>query len=424
MEYFQIRGAGPLRGETAVSGAKNAALPILAACVLCRGPCVLYNCPEIADVETTLAILRALGAKAERCGAAVVVDAAGLTETTVPAALAARMRSSVLFAGALLSVGGSVKIPLPGGCPLGERPINYHLWAFEQLGAKCLASDGYYEIFWERPRGTVLEFLHVSVGATENAILAALRCPGETVLKNAAKEPEITDLVNFLRSAGAEISGAGTSELHIRGDQPLHGTTYSIQPDRIETATFLCAAAGCGGEVLLRRTDARMLGPFSQELNLALLRQTGCELLEEQDAVLVRKTGKTGIISDVKTAAYPGFPTDCQAILTAALLRAEGESRIEETVFEDRFHHVPELKKLGAKLEIHHNTVHISRVRTLSGAKLTARDLRGGAALVLAAMQAEGESRVEGLTHIDRGYERFAEKLRALGANIERCFDA
>lgn len=217
MEYFQIRGAGPLRGETAVSGAKNAALPILAACVLCRGPCVLYNCPEIADVETTLAILRALGAKAERCGAAVVVDAAGLTETTVPAALAARMRSSVLFAGALLSVGGSVKIPLPGGCPLGERPINYHLWAFEQLGAKCLASDGHYEIFWERPRGAVLEFPHVSVGATENAILAALRCPGETVLKNAAKEPEITDLVNFLRSAGAEISGAGTSELHIRG---------------------------------------------------------------------------------------------------------------------------------------------------------------------------------------------------------------
>ena len=419
MEYFQIRGAGPLRGETAVSGAKNAALPILAACVLCRGPCVLYNCPEIADVETTLAILRALGAKAERCGAAVVVDAAGLTETTVPAALAARMRSSVLFAGALLSVGGSVKIPLPGGCPLGERPINYHLWAFEQLGAKCLASDGYYEIFWERPCGTVLEFPHVSVGATENAILAALRCPGETVLKNAAKEPEIIDLVNFLRSAGAEISGAGTSELHIRGDQPLHGTTYSIQPDRIETATFLCAAAGCGGEVLLRRTDARMLQSVT-----ALLRQTGCELLKEQDAVLVRKTGKTGIIPDVKTAAYPGFPTDCQAILTAALLRAEGESRIEETVFEDRFHHVPELQKLGAKLEIYHNTVHISGVRTLSGAKLTARDLRGGAALVLAAMQAEGESRVEGLTHIDRGYERFAEKLRALGANIERCFDA
>ena len=265
----------------------------------------------------------------------------------------------------------------------------------------------------------MLEFPHVSVGATENAILAALRCPGETVLKNAAKEPEITDLVNFLRSAGAEISGAGTSELHIRGDQPLHGTTYSIQPDRIETATFLCAAAGCGGEVLLRRTDARMLQSVT-----ALLRQTGCELLEEQDAVLVRKTGKTGIISDVKTAAYPGFPTDCQAILTAALLRAEGESRIEETVFEDRFHHVPELQKLGAKLEIYHNTVHISGVRTLSGAKLTARDLRGGAALVLAAMQAEGESRVEGLTHIDRGYERFAEKLRALGANIERCFDA
>ena len=176
MEAFVVRGGRKLEGTMRVDGAKNAALPILAACVLCRGTCVLYNCPEMADVETTLAILRALGAKAERCGAAVVVDAAGLTETTVPAALAARRRSSVLFAGELLSVGGSVKIALPGGCPLGERPINYHLWAFEQLGAKCLASDGYYEIFWERPRGAVLEFPHVSVGATENAILDALRC--------------------------------------------------------------------------------------------------------------------------------------------------------------------------------------------------------------------------------------------------------
>ena len=327
-----------------MSGAKNAALPILAACVLCRGPCVLYNCPEIADVETTLAILRALGAKAERCGAAVVVDAAG-AETTCPLRLPLGCAHRCCSPVRCCLFGGSVKIPLPGGCPLGERPINYHLWAFEQLGAKCLASDGHYEIFWERPRGTVLEFPHVSVGATENAILAALRCPGETVLKNAAKEPEITDLVNFLRSAGAEISGGGTSELHIREDQPLHGTTYSIQPDRIETATFLCAAAGCGGEVLLRRTDARMLQSVT-----ALLRQTGCGLLEEQDAVLVRKTGKTGIIPDVKTAAYPGFPTDCQAILTAALLRAEGESRIEETVFEDRFHHVPELRKARRKV--------------------------------------------------------------------------
>ena len=416
MEYFQIRGAGPLRGEAAVSGAKNAALPILAAAVLCRGPCVLYNCPEIADVETTLDILRALGAKAEWRGAAVVVDAAGLTETTVPAALAARMRSSVLFAGALLSAASAAKVTLPGGCPLGERPINYHLWAFEKLGASCSASDGYYEIRWEAPCGATIEFPRVSVGATENAILAALGCPGETVLKNAAKEPEITDMVNFLRSAGAEITGVGTSELHIRGDQPLHGTTYSIQPDRIETATFLCAAAGCGGEVLLRRTDARAIRSVT-----ALLRQTGCELLEEQDAVFARRTGKIGTISEVKTAAYPGFPTDCQAILTAALLRAEGESRIGETVFEDRFHHVPELQKLGARLEIHHNTIHISGVRTLFGAEMTARDLRGGAALVLAAMQAEGESRVTGLEHIDRGYERFAEKLRALGANIERC---
>lgn len=415
MEYLQIRGTGPLRGETAVSGAKNAALPVLSACVLCRGPCVLYNCPDIADVNTTLAMLRALGARAERCGAAVVVDASGLTETAVPEALAARMRSSVLFAGALLAAAGRASVPLPGGCPLGERPINYHLWAFEQLGARCAEADGAYEISWENPHGATIEFPRVSVGATENAVLAAVGCPGETVLKNAAKEPEITDLVNFLRSAGADISGAGTAELRIRGGKPLHGTTYCVQPDRIETATFLCAAAGCGGEVLLRRTDVRAIRSVT-----ALLRQAGCELLEEQDAVLIRRTGNIGAIPDVKTAAYPGFPTDCQAILTAALLRAKGESRIGETVFEDRFHHVPELRKLGAELEIHHHTVHISGVRALSGAEMTARDLRGGAALVLAAMQAEGESRVTGLTHIDRGYERFAEKLRALGADTER----
>ena len=294
MEYLQIRGTGPLRGETAVSGAKNAALPILAACILCRGPCVLYNCPDIADVETTLAILRALGAKAERCGAAVVVDASGLTRTTVPAALAARMRSSVLFGGALLAAAGRASVPLPGGCPLGERPINYHLWAFEKLGAHCSEAGGFYEIAWEAPHGATIEFPRVSVGATENAILAALGCPGETVLKNAAVEPEICDLVNFLRSAGADISGAGTAELQICGGKPLHGTTYSIQPDRIETATFLCAAAGCGGEVLLRRTDVRMIQSV-----MALLRQAGCELLEEQDSILIRKSGRIGMVPDV-----------------------------------------------------------------------------------------------------------------------------
>ena len=383
MSIWHIYGGNRLTGSTQVQGAKNAVLPIMAASVLAGSETVLHNVPDLRDVTTTLRILQHLGCTAVRDGDTVRIDSRGMNRDFIPHDLMRELRSSVIFLGAILTRFGTASLSMPGGCELGPRPVNLHLDALRALGAEVTERGGDIVCCAHDLKGRRILLPFPSVGATENAILAALRCPGETVLKNAAKEPEITDLVNFLRSAGAEIFGAGTSELHIRGDQPLHGTTYSIQPDRIETATFLCAAAGCGGEVLLRRTDARMLQSVT-----ALLRQTGCELLEEQDAVLVRKTGKTGIISDVKTAAYPGFPTDCQAILTAALLRAEGESRIEETVFEDRFHHVPELRKLGAKLEIHHNTVHISGVRTLSGAKLTARDLRGGAALVLAAMQA------------------------------------
>lgn len=418
MQCYKICGAQPLRGETAISGAKNAALPILAACVLCRGPCVLHNCPDIADVETSLAILRTLGAKTARAGSTLVVDASGLTQTAIPAALAARMRSSVLYSGALLAAAGAASMPLPGGCPLGRRPIDYHLQAFQKLGAKCSEFEGKYEISWENPCGTLIELPRPSVGATENAILAALGCKGEpTVLKNAAMEPEILVFVNFLRSAGAEISGGGTPELHILGGKPLHGTTYCVQPDRIETATFLFATAGCGGDVLLKRTNVSDIKTIT-----ALLQQMGCELSDGQNTVRIRRNGKISALSNVKTAPYPGFPTDCQALLTAALLRANGESCIEETVFEERFHHIPELQKLGADLKITGNSVKIHGKSSLHGAAITAKDLRGGAALALAALQAEGVSNLRGLAHIDRGYEHFDQKLRALGANIVRTF--
>lgn len=417
MQLFQIRGPGPLSGETTVSGAKNSVLPILAACVLCRGPCVLHNCPDIADVDTTLAILRALGAKTARTGSTLTVDTGPLAASAVPAAMAARMRSSVLFAGALLARTGRAQVPHPGGCPLGRRPIDLHRRAFEALGARCTDDGAFLNLTWQSPRGALLEFPTVSVGATENAVLAALACPGETVLRNAAAEPEITDFLNFLRSAGAEITGAGTRELRIAGGRPLHSTTYSILPDRIETATFLCAACGCGGDILLRRTEIRTLGPLP-----GLLERMGCALRPEPDALRLCRIGPLHPISDVQTAPYPGFPTDCQAALMAALLRAPGESRIAENVFEDRFHHVPELQKLGAALQISGNTVHITGTDALHGAAMTAHDLRGGAALVLAALQAEGESAVSGLHHIDRGYERFEQKLRALGADILRTF--
>lgn len=417
MQLFQIRGPGTLSGETTVSGAKNSVLPILAACVLCRGPCVLHNCPNITDVDATLAILRALGAKTARTGSTLTVDTGPLTASAVPAAPATRMRSSVLFAGALLARTGRAQVPHPGGCPLGRRPIDLHRSAFEALGACCTDDGAFLDLSWTAPHGACFEFPTVSVGATENAVLAALACPGETVLQNAAAEPEVTDFLNFLRSAGAEITGVGTRELCISGGKPLHGTTYSILPDRIETATFLCAACGCGGDILLRRTDARSLGPLP-----GLLERMSCELHPETNALRIRRTGQLRPVFSVETAPYPGFPTDCQAALMAALLRAPGESRITETVFETRFHHVPELQKLGAVLQISGNAVRITGAGALHGAAMTAHDLRGGAALVLAALQAEGESSVSGLHHIDRGYERFEQKLRALGADILRTF--
>ena len=415
MQELWISGGAPLQGEVPVSGAKNSVLPILAACTLCRGTCVLHNCPDITDVETSCEILRALGARVLRTGRTLVVDTKALTRTAVPAALAARMRSSVLFAGALLAAHGAAEVPLPGGCPLGKRPIDYHLQAFEKLGASCVEAEGCYQIAWNTPRGARIAFPRISVGATENAILAALGCSGETVLQNAAIEPEITDMVNFLRSAGAAIEDVGTRELRILGGERLHGTTYTVMPDRIETATFLCAAAGCGGEIRLQRTQAALLPELTR-----LLQRAGCELREEHDAVVLRRSAPLRAVGDVETAAYPGFATDCQALFSAAMLRAQGDSRITETLFENRFHHVPEMQKLGAEIFVRGRAAVIRGAAALHGAGLAAYDLRGGAALVLAALQAEGESTVAGVEHIDRGYERFAEKLRALGAQVER----
>ena len=414
-----VEGGVPLAGELTIQGSKNSVLPILAATLLTADTCTIENCPRLRDVDASISILRNLGCCTHWESDALVVDTAQMDQSEVPDALMREMRSSVIFLGAILARSGEATLSYPGGCELGPRPIDIHLSALRALGAEISECGGKLKCRTDGLIGCEIFFPMSSVGATENTILAACGAEGTTVLYNAAREPEIVDLQNFINAMGGNVRGAGGSIITVEGGRTMHGGLHRVIADRIVGVIYFCVVASCGGEVLLRRTDARMIQSVT-----ALLRQTGCELLEEQNAVLVRKTGKTGIISDVKTAVYPGFPTDCQAILTAALLRAEGESRIEETVFEDRFHHVPELQKLGAKLEIYHNTVHISGVRTLSGAKLTARDLRGGAALVLAAMQAEEESRVEGLTHIDRGYERFAEKLRALGANIERCFDA
>lgn len=415
MEVLSVCGGKRLEGECVMHGAKNSVLPILAACVLCEGPCVLHHCPKIDDVESAMQILRHLGCRAERSGSAVCVDASSLHTCRIPPLLAGTMRSSIIFLGAMLARLGCAELALPGGCPLGERPIDLHIAALRQLGACCISTDECVVCRAQRLRGAKIALPFPSVGATENTILAALGCEGLTLICGAAREPEITDLVRFLRSAGAEIYGEGTAQLVVRGGTKLHGTTYTIMPDRIETASFLCAAAGCGGDVMLRRATRRELGALCE-----VLQGCGCELRQERDALRIRAPERLKACREVVTTApYPGFPTDAQAVLMAALLRARGESQICETIFENRFHHVKELQKLGADIEICAQTAKIRGVRRLSGANMQAEDLRGAMALVIGALQAEGESAICGIKHLRRGYDMLEENLRALGADVK-----
>lgn len=415
MQVLSVCGGVPLRGTAVIHGAKNSVLPVLAACVLCRSPCVLHNCPNIDDVESALQILRHLGCTAARSGSTVCVDASGMDACQIPPELAGKMRSSIIFLGAILSRLGCAELALPGGCPLGERPIDLHIAALRQMGAECVCSPDCVCCRAARLHGAVIALPFPSVGATENALLAALGC-GETIeIQNAAREPEITDLVRFLQSAGAEISGGGTSKLTVCGGTPLHGTTYTILPDRVETASFLCAAAGCGGDVTLVRTDCTALSAVC-----SVLEGCGCEISSGRDSLRIRAPRRLRASREtIVTAPYPGFPTDVQAPMMAALLRAEGESRICETIFENRFHHVPQLRKLGADIALCGQTACIRGAERLRGAALHAEDLRGAMALVIGALQSEEESTITGIKHLRRGYDNLEENLRALGADVK-----
>lgn len=415
MEVLSVCGGKRLAGECVMHGAKNSVLPILAACVLCKGPCVLHHCPNIDDVESAMQILRYLGCRAERNGASVLVDASMIHTCRIPPMLAGTMRSSIIFLGAMLARLSCAELALPGGCPLGERPIDLHIAALRRLGADCECTDECVCCHAGCLRGERILLPFPSVGATENTILAALGCEGTAEILGAAREPEITDLVRFLRSAGAEIYGEGTSRLQITGGKKLHGTTYTIMPDRIETASFLCAAAGCGGDVLLRRASRCELSPVCE-----VLEHCGCKLEQERDALRIRAPERLIAFRDtVVTAPYPGFPTDAQAVLMAALVRAEGESRIRETIFENRFHHVKELQKLGADIAVCGQTATVRGVKQLTGTNMRAEDLRGAMALVIGALQAQGESTIYGIKHLRRGYDSLEENLRALGAGVK-----
>ena len=414
MPALLVSKSPPLHGELTVHGAKNSVLPILAATLLCRTPCVLHNCPDILDVTYALSMLRSLGCTYERRGASIYIDTRGCTGGPIPPELAGAMRASGLFLGALLARSGEAELSLPGGCPIGERPMDYHLQAFRALGAEVSQTQQTVCCKASCLTGAKLRLPGPSVGATENAMLAALGADGCTTIENAACEPEIADLGAFLRACGADLRGAGTPRIEIEGGKALHGATYTILPDRIETATYLCACAACGGALTLRRA-----APASCAGVIEALGQCGCRIRCGHDTISIRRQGPLTACRPVTARPYPGFPTDAMPVLLAAQLGAQGKTSFTETIFENRFLYVQELRKLGAKLSQAGRTVRLQGAEPLHAARLHAGDLRGGAALVLGAMQAEGESTIFGVKHIQRGYDNLEAALQSAGARLK-----
>ncbi|MBR4192851.1 MAG: UDP-N-acetylglucosamine 1-carboxyvinyltransferase [Oscillospiraceae bacterium] len=411
METLTIRGGRPLRGTLAVQGSKNAVLPILAAAAAVPGRFSLSNCPPIRDVAVTRGILEGLGLSTSEAGGLLHIDSSGPVATAPDPRLAGRLRSSVLLLGALLARNGAAEVPLPGGCVLGTRPLDLHLRSLEALGVQVRCEDGRL-LCRGRPRGGTVLLRYPSVGATENLILAALGAAGPVCILGAAREPEIRDLAVFLNACGACVQGAGSGCVRIR-PASLHGAVHRILPDRMEAATFLCAAAAAGGSVTLTGLRPGHLRPV-----LDILRRAGCRI-DETGSRLRLRAGALRSPGTIRTGPYPAFPTDAQAPVMAALLRAAGTSVIEETVFEARYRHVPALLAFGGQVELEGRLARIHGVPRLHGARAAATDLRGGAAMVIAALAAEGESRITQAWHLDRGYGRFAERLRSLGADVE-----
>lgn len=415
MSQLLIQGGCPLAGEVAIQGAKNSVLPILAATLLTGAQVELKNCPRLRDVDASVRILAQLGCPARWQGSSLIVDAAALRECSIPASLMREMRSSVIFLGAILARCAQAVMSSPGGCELGPRPIDLHLAGLRAMGAEIHECGGVLQCSAARLRGCRIALAIPSVGATENLMLAACGAEGVTVISNAAREPEIVDLQNFLNACGAQVSGAGTAAVTVKGGRKLHGCTYSIMPDRIVTATYLCAVASAGGESFLRGAREEHLGAVT-----AALREAGCTVLAEDAGITCRCPHRPGAVRCVRTAPYPGFPTDAQAVLMAALLRGRGKTVFEEHIFENRYRHVNELRRMGAKIRVSGRVAAVIGTETLCGADVRCTDLRGGAALCVAALAAEGESRISAIEHIDRGYAAIEQDLRALGADITR----
>ena len=415
MSALIVDGGHPLEGAVDIQGAKNSVLPILAACVLAPGECAIRNCPNLSDVTASVKILRQLGCGVRQEGDALVVDARRIGSCAVPDHLMREMRSSVIFLGAILGRMGAAELSFPGGCELGPRPINLHLAALRALGAQVEEKGGRLTCRAPRLTGAEITLSLPSVGATENAMLAAVAAQGTTVINNAAREPEIADLQGFLRTLGARVRGAGSSVITIQGGIPLHGGAYTVMADRIVAATYLSAAAAAGGTVELRGIDYRHLSTVT-----AALTEAGCAVRSAPKTIAMSCQGCLKGVRPIRTAPYPGFPTDAQPPLMAALCRGTGTSVFVENIFESRYRHIDELVRMGADIRVEGRVAVVCGVPRLHGAQVHSADLRGGAALVVAALGADGESVITGLEHISRGYESMERDLSQLGAHIRR----
>jgi UDP-N-acetylglucosamine 1-carboxyvinyltransferase len=414
MDKLRIRGGRALAGEVRISGAKNAALPILAAGLLTADEFVVENVPQLQDVATTLKLLRQMGVAAERDGTTVRLKADAVTHTEAPYEMVKTMRASVLVLGPLVARFGTARVSLPGGCAIGARPVDQHIKGLEALGATIRIEGGFVVAEAKRLKGTRIVTDMVTVTGTENLMMAATLAEGETVIENAAREPEVVDLAQALNAMGARISGAGTSAIVVQGVSRLHGARHRVMPDRIETGTFLTAVAAAGGDAVLRGA-----APSTLDAVLGKLQEAGADVRADGDVLRIGMRGRPRAVS-LRTAPYPAFPTDMQAQFMALDCVADGVGRITETIFENRFMHVLELQRLGANIAIEGNTAVVQGVERLAGAPVMATDLRASACLVVAALAAEGETLVDRIYHLDRGYENMETKLAALGAQVER----
>lgn len=416
MEKFRVHGSGPLQGEVTISGAKNAALPILFASILSEGSVEVSNVPALRDIDTSMELLKRLGAEVSREGETILVNAGPINEYCAPYDLVKTMRASIWALGPLVARFGKGQVSLPGGCAIGARPVDLHIHGLEQLGATITLEDGYVKAEVDgRLKGAHIVMDKVSVGATITVMCAATLAEGTTILENAAREPEIEDTAVFLNALGAKITGAGSGTITIEGVERLAGGKHTVVADRIETGTFLVAAAVSGGKVKCLNTKASLL-----EAVLAKLEEAGAKVESGEDWISLDMTGRELKAVTIRTAPHPGFPTDMQAQFTLLNMMAKGGGVITETIFENRFMHVPELMRMGAKAEIEGNTVICGDTDNLTGAQVMATDLRASASLVIAGCIAKGETIVDRIYHIDRGYDRIENKLNKLGANIER----